>query len=535
MTNKKYLVTLVLLVCLVSLDCLAQEGQYRYADATQLWRLTDNAAGLALDSSANRGYAQFDLQHREGDYRRVQEGGQRNQLEFYTERYQKISPLLVGYGSFRFDMDRTQDRAWCDVMRPYNSNPFFSGSSVSGKYDTQQFDLTAAVGTIQMWGFTGGLRLDYSVGDLSRLRDPRSRSELLDYKLSPSLTYSTGNHTLGIAGHYNRRKEKIPSMTTVQQDPDLRYYLMTGMEQATGTTGGYSGYNREWVDHRFGAELTYGYDNGTVKSLSSVTIERGSEDVLGTYKYEPGHYYSYRYGLSSHNRIKGKGVLHQIDLAAYYEQACADEYRQQLQQERDAEKGYTSYWYETLITFKKRYQVKQLNADLHYRLNLIGAATASASSAVDGSAASAVDGSAVNSYLGAKVSLHQAENKHLLPTSSLKYTHMDFTAEAGTSLLKNRRLWLDAEAGYHIASKADLALADNKTDDPVKYAMAVLIPDMQYYDANYWHGRLAVTYQFPLSLKGTRSTWFVRAYGDYLSADHSLNTTTVGASFGIYY
>ena len=324
-------------------------------------------------------------------------------------------------------------------------------------------------------------------------------------------------------------------MTTVQQDPDLRYYLMTGMEQATGTTGGYSGYNREWVDHRFGAELTYGYDNGTVKSLSSVTIERGSEDVLGTYKYEPGDYYSYRYGLSSHNRIKGKGVLHQIDLAAYYEQACADEYRQQLQQERDAEKGYTSYWYETLITFKKRYQVKQLNADLHYRLNLIGAATASASSAVDGSAASAVDGSAVNSYLGAKVSLHQAENKHLLPTSSLKYTHMDFTAEAGTSLLKNRRLWLDAEAGYHIASKADLALADNKTDDPVKYAMAVLIPDMQYYDANYWHGRLAVTYQFPLSLKGTRSTWFVRAYGDYLSADHSLNTTTVGASFGIYY
>jgi hypothetical protein len=519
MTNKKYLVTLVLLVCLVSLDCLAQEGQYRYADATQLWRLTGNAAGLSLDSSANRGYAQFDLQHHEGDYRRVQEGGQRNQLEFYTERYQKISPLLVGYGSFRFDMNRTKDRAWCDVMRPYNSNPFFSGSSVSGKYDTQQFDLTAAVGTIQMWGFTGGLRLDYSVGDLSRLRDPRSRSELLDYKLSPSLTYSTGNHTLGIAGHYNRRKEKIPSMTTVQQDPDLKYYLMTGMEQATGTIGGYSGYNREWVDHRFGAELSYGYDNGNAKSLNSVTIERGSEDVLGTYKYEPGHYVSYRYGLASHNRLRTSGALHQIDLTADYQQAYADEYRQQLQQERDADKGYTSYWYETLITFKKRYQVKQLNAELHYRYNTVdGAATVPAASPAG-----------ITSYIGAKASLHQTENKRLLPTSSLEYTHLDFAAEAGKAFLSNR-LWIDVEAGYHAAPKADLQLANATTD----YAVQVLLPDMQYYDANYWHGHLAVTYQFPLSLKGMRNIWFVRAYGDYLSADHSLNGSTIGLTFGLF-
>ena len=511
MTNKKYLAILVLLVGLAPLDCLAQEGQYRYADATQLWRQTGNAAGLALDSSANRGYAQFDLQHCEGDYHRVQEGGQRNQLQFYTERYQKISSLLVGYGSFRFDMDRTKDRAWCDVMRPYNSNPFFSGSSVSGKYDTQQFDLTAAVGTIQMWGFTGGLRLDYSVGDLSRLRDPRSRSELLDYKLSPSLTYSTGNHTIGLAGHYNRRKEKIPSMTTVQQDPDLKYYLMTGMEQAVGTTGGYSGYNREWVDHRFGAELSYGYDHGPMKSVSSVTIERGSEDVLGTYKYEPGHYMSYCYGLASHNSITIGRMLHQIDLTADYEQAYADEYRQQLQQERDAEKGYTSYWYETLITFKKRYQVKLFNANLHYRLN-------------------AVDGLVVNSYIGASASIRKAENKHLLPASSLEYGYTDLSLEGGTSLLKNQRLWIDAEAGYHHSTKADLQLADATND----YATQVLLPDMQYYDANYWHGHIAVTYQFPLSLKGKQTNWFVRAYGDYLSADHNLNGSAIGFSIGLF-
>ena len=513
--NKLFL-SIASIVSIASLEAPAQESQYRYDDATQLWRLTDNAAGLALDADQNRGVAYFDLQHHEGDYHRVQEGGQKNQLEFFTERYQRINQLLVSYGSFRFDMDRTKERAWCDVMRPYNSNPFFSGSSIAGKYDTQQFDLTAAVGTIQLWGVTAGLRLDYKVGDLSRLRDPRSRSELLDYKLTPSFTYTSEPHTVGLSGHYNRRKEKIPGMTTVQQDPNLKYYLMSGLDQAVGTTGGYSGFSREWVDHRFGAALSYGYRKGSVNSLTSVSIERGAEDVWGQYKYEPGRYVSYRYTLDSRNRLHVGNTLHQLDVSADYQQAYADEYRQQLIQERDAEKGYTTYSYETLIEFKKRYQVKQLAASLHYRFNMLD----------DSQAA----GTAVNGYVGAKAALNQVENKHLLPTSTLEYTHIDLSAEGGKSLFGNR-LWVDAEAGYHIASKADLALSGTVSE----YAAQVLQPDMQYYDANYWHAHLALTYQFPLTIKGNRAQWFVRLYGDHLSANHSLNASTVGTSIGIYY
>ena len=501
----------------------AQESHYRYADATQLWRLTDNAAGLSLDSAEDRGIAFFDLSHREGDYRRVQEGGQRNQLQFYTERYQHVGRLLRAYGSFRFAMDRTKDRAWSDVMRPYDSNPFFPGSSVRGKYDTQQFDLTAAVGTIQMWDFTGGVRLDYSVGDLSRLRDPRSRSELLDYKLTPSLTYTAGRHTVGLAGHYNRRKEKIPNVNTVQQDPDLKYYLMSGMEQAVGTTGGYSGFSREWVDHRFGAELSYGYNDGTLRSLTSVSVNRGAEDVLGQYRYEPGHYTSYRYGIVTRNRLSTARSIHQLDLSARYGEAYADEYRQQLVQERDADRGYTSYRYETLITFRKRHQLKNLSANLHYRRSLL----AVAAPADDSKRAAS---GAVAGYYGLSAAYAQAETKHLLPSSSFDRGALDLIAEGGIGLLRSHRLWFDAEAGYHHATKADLLLADPTTD----YAVQVLLPDLPYYDADYWRGRLTVTYQFPLTIKSHRSMWFVRLYGDYLGADHSLSGKTVGLTFGLF-
>ena len=516
--------SIVSIVSIAPIKAQAQEGNYRYADATQLWRLTDNAAGLSLDANDvrnyDRGFAEFDLQHREGDYRRVQEGGQRNQLSFLTERYQRVGKYLVGYGRFLFDMDRTKDRAWCDVMRPYNSNPFFGGSAVHGKYDTQQFDLSAALGTVDFSGFRFGSRLDYKVSDLSRLRDPRSRSELLQYRLTPAVTYTAGYHTIGLSGHYDRRKEKIPNMTTVQQDPNLMYYQMTGMEQATGIIGGYSGYNREWVNHQFGAQLAYGYNKTLLssassqfplfKSLTTIGIACGVEDVWGTYKYEPGRYTSYIYNIASHNRLDTGHLLHQLDLDIVFTEGYADEYRQMLIQERDAEKGYTSYRYETQIEYRKRYQVKTHDATLHYRL-------------------STLSGTAVRSYVGAAASLQGASNKHLLPNSQLECQRLNASFEGGYGFFGSR-LWLDATVTYSHATKADIALAE-----VTEYGTQVLLPDMDFYRSDYWRGQLSLKYTFPLTISGTHSTAYAKVYADGIKADNNLESKTLGLSFGIIY
>ena len=209
---------------------LSGQGHYLHDEAVQLWHNTQNAAGLAQDSSRNRGLAEFHYGHRSGDYRRVQEGGVTNTLSFYTERYQRVGRYLHTYGRFLFRNGRVQNRAWNDVMRTYGSNPFISGSAVAGKYDFLDFDLTARLGTVEWGGWTAGVGLDYRVGDLSRLRDPRSRSQLLDYKVAPGVSRRLGSHTLGLAGWYRRYKEKIPNLTTVQNAPNLLYYQMTGLE-----------------------------------------------------------------------------------------------------------------------------------------------------------------------------------------------------------------------------------------------------------------------------------------------------------------
>ena len=540
MKNKRYITILAMLLttCTIYAQQTASAlGEYRYDDATQLWRLTDNAAGLGIDTTRNRGFAQIGYYHHSGDYTRVQEGTRSNQLRFETERYQKIGKYIYGYGRFDFDYGRVNNRTWCDVRRPYNSNPYFSGSAIMGKYDFQDFNFTAALGSAAIGKWHFGMRLDYNVGDLSRLRDPRPRSQLLDYKITPAVTYSFGKNTFGLSGNYHRRKEKIDGVKTIQSDATIMYYNMTGLEHALGTVSGYSGYQREWVDHRFGAELTYSYKSDRYNMIAAATIDRGSENILGQYEKEEGKYVDYNYGFSIRNRIKAENLLHEVDFSLGYEQSYADEYTQKFKAENNDEiktKTYSyehrlpdgtievrdstitqtypvsSQYYETLMVMKKRYQVRVFNTDLHYRLNF-------------------TDGNRVKSYVGTRFTVNSVKNKYILPESSLHYDGYNLSFEGGTSLLK-QRLWIDAGMAMHFNRKADLFLSDPTTD----YAQGVLIPDMDYYRANYVQGSLSLTYQFPITIKKKQTMWYARCNGDWLRANNNRHAASFGVTLGMF-
>lgn len=487
------------------------QGQYLHADAVQLWRNTQNTASLALDSSQNRGYAEFRYDHRSGDYRRVQEGGVTNALSFYTERYQQVGRYLQGYGRFHFRNGRTQNRAWSDVMRTYGSNPFLSGSAVPARYGFQDFDLTARLGTVNLNGWYAGVGLDYRVGDLSRLRDPRSRSQLLDYKMTPSVSRRLGAHTLGLAGWYRRYKEKIPNISTVQNDPNLVYYQMTGLEAATGTIGGYSGFSREYVNHAFGAELQYGWQHADFRTLNTLSIERGAEDVLEQYKRQPGKYYSYIYKVGSQNRIERPGLVHQIDVEASFGQAYADEFRPQLVITVDSVRGYTSRTYINAFTYRKRFQQERIDLGVDYWLHFRRR-------------------DEVVRQTGVQARWASLRQKHLLPQSTFQWQTLELDLTYGQALLRNRRLWVEATTGFRWSAKARLNLAD--ATGP--YAQSVLLRDMDYYAANYWQGTLSVRYQFPLTFKNYRALAYVRGQAQTLRAQRGQDATAVALTLGLF-
>lgn len=489
------------------------QNEFVYDNAIQLWRNTDGSAALTVDSTNTRGYAEFTFNHTTGTYHRVQEGATSNQFSFYTERYQHIGKYLYGYGSFRFGMGRTQDRAWSDVMRTYNSNPFISGSSVPGKYDNQEFEMKGRLSTISLNGWRLGASIDYNVGDLSRLRDPRSRNRLLDYKLTPSVAYTSGNSTFGIAGYYERRKEKMPTLTTVQNNPNLYYYQMTGLDAVSGTLNGYSGFSREYVNHRFGGELEYGYKNENFATVNALNISRAEDNIYEQYMREPGRYNSYAYGLSTQNRIMRSNMIHQLDLKVQYEQGYADEFRPQLVITIDSVNGYNSYHYENLLTYKKRYQLEELSASLHYRLNFIKDLN---------------NKKDIINYIGINTSMNSVSQKHLLPLSTFDLKTLTVGAEYGHALIGNR-LWIMADVDYLTSLKADMSLANPETE----YSKQVLLKDIDYYNANYIRGHLTAMYQFPVKIKKTRSQFYIKGYFEGLSAQNALHRTSAGISLGV--
>lgn len=503
-------------------DSLVGEPEYRYKNLTQLWHNTSNAAGLSLDDSPNRGFASIGFNHRGGDYHRVQEGGAMNNMQFFTERYQRLGRYLYSYGKVDFNLGRTKDRAFADQYRPYNSNPYQSGSDIAGSYDHQDFDMVASVGTTDFSGWRFGLQLNYQLGDLSRLRDPRSRSQLLDYRLTPSVSYTMGGHTLGLSGYYDRRKEKMGPLVTVQSDATLTYYLFSGMEYATGTIGGYSSFNREWVNHQVGAAMDYGYRSDSFHTLNSFGISRGEEYAYGTYKYEPGRYFTYLYNVQSQNRLLTGSVLHQVDVRMDWQQGYADEYRQQLIIKNDPQLGTTSYTYEKQLEFRKRYQVRTFDCAFRYRANFLN----DAPSRLLQQATASLKG-----YTGFSIDTHKASNRHLLPLSSSDFSRINFQLENGISLFK-QHLTADLTLGYSVSTRADLQLAD----DSSVLAQRVLLKDLPYYDANLIHGRLQVMYQFPLTIKKSRAMWFVKAFGDFTSANSAghPNLYNVGFSVGLF-
>ena len=491
------------------------KGTYDYHDAMTLWQASHNAAGLGLDSMVNRGVTWLEASHRHNSHHLVQEGDARNVLGFTSERYQQVGKYLVAHGKFAFEMGRDFNRAWCDELRTRHSVPYTSGSAIAGKYERQFIDLSAQLATRPLGPFTYGFGLDYQVGDYSRLRDPRSRVNLAVYRVVPSLTYSIGRHTLGLAAHYRRYKEKVLGLTTVQTDATLTYYQHTGMEHTVGTVGGYASFSRQYVNHEFGGELTYGWSSDVLRSLTTLGLDHAREYIHEPFKAEPAAWRNQQWRILSQNRLRAGRMLHQLDAAFCYRPALGDEHRQERQISIDPATGISSTRYVTLINYRSRYEVEEYWAQLHYRAMWLDAATRS------------------RAYLGARATWQYDREQYNLPVSFMKVGGLTTLAEGGIEAFRRgeRSLWLEAQAGYHFSTQSELSLHDATG----LYATSVLIPNMDYYGASYFDSQLALTWQMPVRFKHYRNVWYARLDGSYLTTDKETDAYRVSFAIGIYY
>lgn len=529
-------ITLAILLLLLSAGSMAQTAkeplslEEREVQGTRLsWGNTANVAGLALEEYMENGQTEMLGYLSGGNLHRAQEGNARNGITFKTDRYDKITDRFIVWGSFQFDMNREKERAWSDAITTYNSSPYLFASAIPANYDSQFFDFKGKLAHHTTDRLKLGVGIHYLVGDVSRLRDPRTRTYLADYGLSPSVTFQMApSHTLGATFSYRHRKDKMPNIRTLQESPNFKYYpmigmengeeprLSTGVESGNGILRGFNAFRRQFVSHFLGGELQYGLKKNGLNWLTTVGIEIEQQQVLGDTKRSPGNYTSRSLNGTTQLSIERHNIHHRVYAKATLYTGSANEFIQSLYETRDPATGIVSKKWVTNFTYENQYQVQTTDLEVGYKLTALDAT-----------------GKGYRWYAGIQAGFSAFSNQYNVPLSYLKVAHAESTLYGGVRLLKRNRhlITLEAKAGYRASLQSDLLLNNTQND----LAQNIWIPDALYYQTNRFIGDADVKYAFPITTKKAALTGYVRCFTHSRIAHsaHYDSWLTHGIAFGI--
>ena len=481
----------------------------------QQWTITDNAAGLAFSNVNRGGFTTLEWFNGQGNHHRMQEGSARNGLNFFSEGFSSFSEKIHARGRFAFHKELEQDRAWSDVMNTYNANPYIFGSNVRGDYDSQIFDLDLNIFTNPVGRFTFGLAFDYKVADVSRQRDPRSRTYMLDYAVLPSVVYALNpNSRVGINVLYRYDKERMPNLSTVQTDPNLQYFTFSGLQNVDGRIGGYRAFQRQFISEYLGGSVQYNYHTDNMSLLIAPGFQIQNQETLGDKKQSPGSYNAnHLYGTAS-LLMMNEQFVHQLELKAAYTDGGADEYRQSLFTERDEETGTSTEYWVTDYKYKNRYIISTTDADLSWKTYGLRPNQKEYSWSA-----------------GLDAAYSAFTNKYYLPESFYESEKL-FGGVNGSVFILNRdyhRLELGASfmAGFALHGALDL-YEDNE------FSLQVLRPDLEYHNRDTYQVGGFLKYNFPMRfVERSRMSGYARIYGEKLIAENSHDWFTINIAIGL--
>ncbi len=529
---RKYLIIIILFISPICF--LAQTGftveQIDLHKLTNNWLGTNNAAGLAFINFNQHGKTELAYGNDGGSLHRAQEGDKKYGIRFNSERFDRINKNWMSWGSFEFKMNTEENRKWSNVFNTYNSSPYLFGDSVPGRYDLQSFDLHTKICRKIQDKWSLGIEIDYFAGDMSRLRDPRTRTFVANYSISPAVVYKINDQNIvGLSSGFRFEKEKMPSVTTVQEDPEISYYFFLGNENANGIKDAYKGFDRQFVNREFFAEIQYNFLTKKLDWLSTIGVSSGKQEVLGSEREGPGEFMTKKLQLNSKANIRFDKKLLVIDIKSKYQNGSANEFLQELVTSRDTVTHDVSKNWITLYVYNNRYSTRSFNNSLNISLrNLLNNGT-------DYSWSVGVDGQ-FNGF----------SNIYQLPYSAIENQRARFGLNGSLRLLnKNQhRITLSGSGGYAFNMYDNLILNSLATTTPdngsstfekatFKIGNEILIPDMRFYKETVYDFKVSAHYSFPIKVKKNMLTGILKAY---FGSQQSLNLgswQSAGISVGI--
>ena len=305
-----------------------------------------------------------------GGLHRVQENGSENGISLSCESDRRLGKTDL-YGRFSFTQSRIRDRQFCDNYDPFDGNPFKVGSDNAGDYTSQRFGFEVKTSTLRFSDiFIPSLDISYNVGDLSRINDPRSRSQQLEISVRPSLSwlFSAGNRlSAGISFGY--AKEKMLKLSSKAENLDRYYYYEMKGAGAYSQVGIIS-FSRRYQLFSTGGDISFHHNGHGMEAIVKGSLSGSGTSIRGEAGESPGRYDKTTAGLSGDMIITREKTKHRISATVTARSGRATEFFQEQRIVTDA-RGRVDQYYETLVR-TVRFKNSDIYATCSYLASLKG-------------------------------------------------------------------------------------------------------------------------------------------------------------------
>ena len=185
---------------------------YRYIVSTNSFLKLDNAAGIGRLPIGRIAVANGEFSKGNGGLKGPDDSANDWQGGVATESYIRISDKVAFYGRMDYSYFQGEEMGG-SLLAGSSSAPlnfYESVDTTAGRRNREMYDLTGAMAYTFNPRWSAGVKVNYRTGNRSKMRDPRSRSSLMDIDVSAGTYWSPSSKTtLGAALAFSRNLEAL--------------------------------------------------------------------------------------------------------------------------------------------------------------------------------------------------------------------------------------------------------------------------------------------------------------------------------------
>ncbi len=452
---------------------------------------TGNPTALISSPIRSFGNAEAGINHTKGNFKPVFLG--KEQLDYNVEasKYFTLDNAIIK-GQFTYSKGTHKDVYYTNIDNAYRLTPYlFVDTLDQGNVTAERYNLQIEWATKVSNKISFGTLIDYKVSLSAQDRDPRAENKVGQIKIKPGAIINLNKLKLGYDIFYQYYNEDI-NIITINKNTTHTLYALSGL--GTFSAHEASSFNRLYKQHKWGGSIQLiGHKNLFWLSAHKFieTVDDGRKEGIASWSAikNDSELNGYHYQVNNIYRIKTNGGTHHIGASGKWTQTIGTEILQKFEEHDNYN---TSQWKTYNKEDKYKNEIYQINLSYQFaQLN---------------------KQERIKQILSFDSKYCNHSENYYIPNAHINYINLNTKVNYLKILyLGNNELSMEASVTYNKNLNRDISLAKNSV-----ISSKIIIPNYQFYTANYWTSSVNLKYSAQPSF--LQNTVYIKGEFSYLSA-----------------